>query len=219
MHIQAVLSRFYAAARIFGVLVFAFAGSSCMIMRTAEKGYEPVRLVQDGTAFEAVMVPEGAGAGLAVSAMVIGGGAVNLFGPYRLQVTAYGHAAQHRTFVIEKLRFRSEKGKVIALTRERIGGMPIFRPGEFRGEVTAVGTTRGTVTWKSEEEGTVTVEADVEIRFDRETKRGTLKFVFVPSDTVKVEAVNVPWEIKRAIWKDTREHPVSAWSVTTGRVP
>ncbi len=195
------------------LLLVAFGGSSCMIMRTAEKGYQPVRLVQEGTAFEAVMVPEGAGGGLAVSAMVIGGGAVSLFGPYRLEITAYGHAGQHRTFVIEKLRFRSENGKVIALTRERLGGSPIFVPGEYQGEVKAVGTTRGTVTWKSEEEGVLTVEADVVLHVGQETRRGTLKFLFVPSDTVKLEAINVPWEIKRAIWKDSREHPISSWSV------
>lgn len=186
--------------------------SSCMIMRTAEKGYQPTRVVQDGTAFEAVMLAEGEGPGLAVSAMVIGGGAVSLFGPYRLQITAYGYEGLHQTFEIRRFRFRFANGQAFDFGPEFMRTSTRFVRGEFKGEVVAVRKAWKVFDAKPKVDGAVTVEADVVILTTKGRKEGTLKFAFTPSETVKVESINVPWEVKRAIWKDSREHPVSAWA-------
>jgi hypothetical protein len=193
--------------------------SSCMVMRTAEKGYPPERQVKDGTAFEAELLAEGQGPGLAVSAMVVGGGATSLFGPYRLQLTAYGHEGVHQTFEIRKFRFRFTNGQSFEFGPEHISGSPVFRVGQYRGEVVAVRKATKVFAADPKKEGTVTVEADVVVRTVKGVRQETLCFVFPPMEAVKWESVNVPWEIKKAIWKEGREHPVSAWAPGASRTP
>jgi hypothetical protein len=199
------------ASSMLGCLL-AFTMTSCMVMRTAEKGYQPTRLVQNGTAYEAELLAEGQGPGLAVSAMVVGGGATSLFGPYRLQVTAIGKAGIHQTFEIKKFRFRFASGQAFEFGPEHIRGRPVFAAGPYKGEVVAVFKSWKVFSADPKAEGTLTVEADVVVRTVNGPQKGTLRFVFTPSETVKWESINVPWEIKKSIWKEEREHPISAWA-------
>jgi hypothetical protein len=194
---------------VFGLVAMTLC--SCMVMRTQEKGYGTVRTVQDGTAFEAVMLPEGESGGMALSAMVVAAGAMNVHGPYRLQVTAYGRQGEHLTFEIRQVRIRSATGRTFGLSSRQMGGSPLFVPGEWQGEVKAVRTARGVIPWDPETQGRITVEVDVTIRTTSASRSGTLRMEFLPIDAVKVEAVNVAWEVKKSIWKEAREHPISAW--------
>lgn len=181
-------------------------------MRTAEEGYHPVRAVQEGTAYEAMLLPEGEDGGMALSAMVVAAGAMSVHGPYRLQITAYGRQGEHLFFDIHRVRIRSATGRAFLLTAGQMGGSPVFLPGEWKGEVKAVRTARGVIPWDPKTQGAVSVEADVTVRTTAGTRSGTLRFGFEPMETVKVEAVNVAWEIKKSIWKETRDHPISAWT-------
>ncbi len=196
------------------LLPLALAMSSCMIMRTSEKGYAPVRIVQDGTAFEGQLVAEGPGKGpaLAVSAMVVGAGAVSLDGPYRLEITAFGHDGQHQRFDIREYRFRFANGQTFTFGARDMRGSPLFKPGEFRNEVVAVRKAAKIFNGETEPDRTTTVEVDAVIRTSTGSQSGMLRFVFQPLDSVKMEYFNIPWEIKKAISKDKREHPITAWA-------
>jgi len=203
---------FRRAASWFFCSLLAFGLSSCMVMRTAEKGYEPVRSVQNGTAYQAELVAEGQGPGLAVSAMVVGGGATSIFGPYRFQVTAIGRQGIHQTFEIRKVRFRSASGQTFEFGPEFIHGSAIFLSGEYRDEVVAVLKARKVFSADPKAEGTLTVEVDAVVRTVNGPQKVTLRFVFAPKEAVKWDSVNVPWEIKKSIWKEKREHPITAWT-------
>lgn len=202
--------------RIVMATVLAVSFSSCMIMRTSEKGYQPVRLVKNGTAYEAELLAEGADGGLAVSAMIIGAGAANLHGPYRLQFTAYGREGEHRLFDINEVRIRSDRGQTARLGRDQVMGSPVFRPGEWRGEVKAVRPMRGLISCDPKKEGRIAVDADVRIHARDRIRRDTLHVVFEPRQAVKLESINVLWEIKKSFWKESREHPVTAWQTEGG---
>lgn len=195
--------------------------SSCMILRTSEKGYAPVRIVKDGTAFEAALVAEGPGKGpaLAVSAMVVGAGAVSLDGPYRLEITAFGHEGQHQRFDISKFSFRFTNGQSFTFGPRDMRGSPLFRPGDYRDEVVAVRKAAKIFHGETESDRTTTVEVDAVIRTNTGSQSNTLRFVFQPLDSVKMEYFNIPWEIKKAISKDKREHPITAWAPGTPTLP
>jgi len=198
-------------------LPLAFAMSSCMVMRTSENGYTPVRIVQDGTAFEGQLVAEGPGKGpsLAISAMVVGGGAVSLSGPYRLEIAAFGHEGQHQRFDIRQFRFRFANGQSFTFGAKDMRGSPLFKPGEFRNEVVAVRKAAKIFNAEPKTDRTATVEVDAVIRTSTGSQANMLRFVFEPVDSVKVEFLNIPWEIKKAIFKDRREHPITAWAPGT----
>lgn len=185
--------------------------ASCMFLRTAEKGYRPVRTVQGETAYEAELTPEGQGGGLAVSAMVVGGGATSVFGPYRLQVTAVGREGVHRSFEIRRVRFRFGNGQTFVFGPEALRGSAVFKPGTYRGEVKAIRRAAQVFAADPKKEGTVTVEMDALVRTSKGDRAQTLRFVFTPEEWVRWESINIPWEIKKAIWKESREHPVTSW--------
>ncbi len=184
-----------------------------MVLRTDETGYAPVRLVQGETAFEAQMVAEGEGPGLSVSAMIVAGGSVSLFGPYRFQFKAYGREESHRALEVRRFRMRFADGQAYQFGPEYLRGRSLFVPGEYRGELVAERKAWKVFKANPKLDGPVTVEVDAVIQTTKQSRAETLKFVFQPSETVKTEFINVPWEIKRSIWKDEREHPVSAWDV------
>jgi hypothetical protein len=192
-------------------MVFMVLLPSCMVMRTSEKGYQPVRTVQNGTAFEAILIAEGSGSALAVSAMVVGGGAVSLKGPYRLQLVAYGLPGDHRTFHIRSVTLRTAKGWTTMLEPRHIAGSAVFARGEHAGEVVSRRTATKAFAWKPDVHGAISVEVDAEIVRGARTTREKLTFLFTPADTVKLESFFIPWEIKKSIWKETREHPITAW--------
>ncbi|MEX1119453.1 MAG: hypothetical protein WEB60_11740 [Terrimicrobiaceae bacterium] len=187
-------------------------------MRTSESGYAPVRIVQDGTAFEGALVAEGPGKGpaLAVSAMVVGAGAVSLSGPYRLEITAFGLEGQHQRFDIREFRFRFANGQNFTFGARDMRGSPLFKPGGFRNEVVAIRKAGKIFNGETEADRTTTVEVDAVIRTRAGSRSNTLRFVFQPSDSVKVEFFNIPWEIKKAISKERREHPITVWAPATG---
>ncbi|MFV0415724.1 MAG: hypothetical protein ACK5NG_05090 [Chthoniobacterales bacterium] len=183
-----------------------------MIMRLDEEGYVPAKTVSAGTAYLGEMMPEGTGPVISASAMVIGGGSAKLFGPYRFRLTAFGTKGEHLMLRVKALRFKTVTGRKIVLGPNQLSGAPLFVDAEFRDEVQSVYETRGVIKWKPEEQGVVHAEADVEVTTPRGIQKSTAKFVFDPMDKVRVDSVNVPWEIKRAIWKDRREHPITAWA-------
>ncbi|MFV0338760.1 MAG: hypothetical protein ACK5LK_11035 [Chthoniobacterales bacterium] len=188
--------------------------NACMVMRLDEEGYVPAKSVSKGTAYLAEMMPEGAGAVFSASAMVIGGGSAKVFGPYRFRMTAFGRKGEHLMLRVYALRFRSATGRKIYLGMDQLAGAPLFVQGEYRDEVQSVYEVRGVIKWKPEEQGTLYGEADVEVTTIHGIEKSTVKFVFDPLDKVRVDAVNVPWEIKRSIWKDRREHPITAWATS-----
>ncbi len=200
--------------RFLGLSVPVFCGlGSCMVMRTAETGYPPARIVQDGAAYEGALMAEGAGSALAVSAMIVGGGSVSLTGPYRPQITAYGFEGVHRRFDIRSLRIRFPDGKTHVFGPEQILGSPWFSKGDFQGEAVAVRRlARVFSTPPLRGEGPVIMEADALLDTKDGRRREKLKFAFTPGNSVHWENVNIPWEIKKSLWRPRREHPVTAWA-------
>ena len=192
-------------------ILSVFSLSSCMVLRTSERGYYPTRFVSDGTAFEGEMLAEGCDTSFALSAMVVAAGAAGIHEPYRLQITAYGIPGKHLTFEIKEIRALSDGGKKLVLREGDIGGSPLFVGGDWKGEVVSARTAKGLIPWKSQEEGRIRIEADIIIGVDAGERRGTLKFIFEPRKDARVETAVIPWEIKKAIWKESREPPITAW--------
>lgn len=194
-----------------GMMGLAAGLSSCMVMRTSEDGYRPARAVVDGTAYEARLLAEGGGNGLALSAMVVAAGAVSVHGPYRFEVEAHGFPGRHLSFDVREVRLRAADGKTATLGRGQFGGSLLFEPGPWKGEVRAMRTARRLIPWEASEAGRVTAEADVTVRTREGRRDATARFVFVPVKETRMEAVNVADEIRKSVWKETREHPVTAW--------
>lgn len=153
-----------------------------------------------GSAFRAEFMPQGTEAGVALSAMVVGGALVAEIGPYQIRMHAFGTPGDQRWFEITRLRLSSKDHFEAPMEARGFAGRAEFKPTPTAGRTRASLLLGPYVHLDAKKQRDIVLEAEVLVMRHSGLTRGTLRIPLTLTKTRRRDSTFIPSEI----WQDLR---------------
>ena len=152
-----------------------------------------------GAAFRAEFIPKGTEAGIALSAMVVGGAIVSEVGPYQVRLHAFGQPGDQQWFEIKSLRLTGTDNFNAPMEARGFAGRAAFKPTQTASITRASLLLGPYIKLDAKKQRNIVLEAEVVVMRRSGLARGTLRLPLSLTKTKRRDSTNLVTEIMHDI--------------------
>ncbi len=152
-----------------------------------------------GAAFRAEFIPKGTEAGIALSAMVVGGAIVSEVGPYQVRLHAFGQPGDQQWFELKSLRLTGTDTFNAPMEARGFAGRAEFKPTHTASTTRASLLLGPYIKLDAKKQRDIVLEAEVVIMRRSGPTRSPLRLPLTLTKTKRRDSTNVVTEIMHDI--------------------